>query len=75
MGEEIERDYINEKREKLNKTNAVDEEFLDSSRKSEKISFDLGIKLKVLLMQNLGIVLGFSVMLVMAMNADGLIPE
>lgn len=75
MGEEIERDYIDEKREKLNKTNAVDEEFLDSSRKSEKISFDLGIKLKVLLMQNLGIVLGFSVMLVMAMNADGLIPE
>ena len=36
-------------------------------------SFDLGIKMKVMLMQNIGIILGFGVMCVMAMNPDGIL--
>jgi len=80
MGEEIERDYVLEKRQAMYKTeNAPGEEInlerlVANERTGDKAEFfDLRIKLKVLFLQNLGIILGFSVMAVMALNPDGLI--
>lgn len=78
MGEEIERDYIIGKRQILyDKGEIAAEEEINLDSNSLSVSyetFDLNIKLKVLLMQNLGIVLGFSIMLIMALKSDGLIP-
>lgn len=78
MGEEIERDYIREKRQIMFDEGKIPEEEINLDSSSMEVSaetFDLKIKLKVLLMQNLGIVFGFSVMLIMALKSDGLIPE
>lgn len=78
MGDEIERDYLIEKRKLLFDQDKLPEEEINldytSSADLPEV-FDLTIKIKVLLMQHLGILLGFSVMLIMAMNSDGLIPE
>ncbi len=77
MGEEIERDYILEKQLGLLDAGKISEEE-SNLNEFEKTGaaielFDLRIKLKVLFMQNFGIVLGFSIMALMAMNPDGII--
>ena len=76
MGEEIERDYLIEKRKLLYNNGKIPEEevqlnFSNSLEVPE--TFDAYIKIKVLVIQNIGIVLGFSIMLIMALYSDGLI--
>lgn len=78
MGDEIERDYLLEKRKMLFDQEKYSEEEINLDNPGSidlPEVFDLSIKIKVLLMQHLGILLGFSVMLIMAMKSDGLIPE
>jgi len=78
IGDEIERDYLLEKRKMLFDQEKYSEEEINLDNPGSidlPEVFDLSIKIKVLLMQHLGILLGFSVMLIMAMKSDGLIPE
>ena len=70
MGEEIERDYIREKRQLMYDEGMIPEEeiYLNSSGSMESMeTFDLKIKLKVLFMQHIGILFGLLVMLLMAL--------
>jgi hypothetical protein len=70
MGEEIERDYIREKRQLMYDEGMIPEEeiYLNSSGSIESMeTFDLKIKLKVLFMQHIGILFGLLVMLLMAL--------
>ena len=70
MGEEIERDYIREKRQLMYDEGTIPEEeiYLNSSGSIESMeTFDLKIKLKVLFMQHIGILFGLLVMLLMAL--------
>ena len=76
MGEEIERDYLIEKRKLLYNNGKIPEEEVQlnfSNSLDVPETFDAYIKIKVLVIQNIGIVLGFSIMLIMALYSDGLI--
>ena len=78
MGDEIERDYIEEKEKnklKESSQNSEEVEQLDTQNSNVKRvliedSFNIMIKIKILLIQNVAIILGFSFMLLMAIYSD-----
>lgn len=73
IGEEIERDYMFEKMQALDQSNIPEEEKnLKSSNSTEHILIDINIKIKVLIIQNIGIILGFSFMLLMAIYSENI---
>ena len=63
MGSDLENDYLND----IRKESAGDE-----NGKTNVSEFNLGVKLKIMFMQNFGIMFGFSIMLIMALYADNL---
>jgi hypothetical protein len=85
MGEEIEKDYLEEKNRERRLVFGKDENVEGSTSSSpnvlkenkspkffEPIEFDFKIKLKIIFIQNLGIIFGFSFMLIMAFVADNI---
>lgn len=73
IGEEIEKDYLNEKYSILNdecKTFADNQTRIEDKIHDTSQIFDLTIKLKVLAIQNIGILFGFTFMLFMAMYSE-----
>ena len=75
MGDQIERDYLEEKQKKRQ------EEFNQLSEEEKQLenlntnpgledSFDVVIKIKILLIQNVAIMFGFSFMLIMAIYSE-----
>ena len=82
MGDEIERDYMEEKRQKkhLEMNGLTDEEknLTNASTKChttdehESDNCELKNKIKVFLLQNTGIILGFSFMLLMALYSGNI---
>lgn len=73
IGEEIEKDYLNEK---YSISNDECKSFGDNQIKTDENTndtsqiFDLSIKIKVLVIQNVGILFGFAFMLFMAMYSE-----
>ena len=64
LGDEIERDF--HANANLNKTNDEERTLSNPSTSKPQEPFDLGLKLKILVIQNIGIITGFSFMLIMA---------
>lgn len=58
MGNELERDYLNEIRE---------ESAIKNNGKLKANEFNLMVKLKIMFLQNFGIMFGFSIMLILAL--------
>ena len=84
MGEEIERDYMEEKRQKRhlamngltdeekNLTNVSAKCDTSEERELDHNDCELRNKIKVFLLQNAGIILGFSFMLIMALYSGNI---
>lgn len=77
MGEEIERDYLNEKysigndeRRTLSQNGCNDSKRGEESTEDITQIFDFAIKLKIIFLQNLGILFGFGFMLFMAIYSE-----
>jgi zinc transporter ZupT len=69
MGDQIERDYLEEKLQKrIEKSNRDSAE--EKQLANKEASFDVMIKIKILIIQNLAILFGFSFMLIMAIYSD-----
>ena len=71
MGEEIERDYLLEKN-RMKPTTEEERNLNEEKNSNVNEEFDLKIKIKILLIQNLGIILGFSLMLIMALFSENI---
>ena len=74
MGEQIEKDYFNDKKvRKLNETvDQIEEEKNLAQNTDVKVEepFEIQIKLKILFLQNIGILFGFCFMLFMAIYSE-----
>jgi hypothetical protein len=75
MGDEIERDYLTGKLDRKLKNLTEEERNLSSSLKkilNNREMFDIKIKLKIIFIQNIGIILGFCFMLFMAIFSENI---
>ena len=74
MGEQIEKDYFNDKKSKKQNDTAdqVEEEKNLAQNVDVRVEepFEIAIKLKILFLQNIGILFGFCFMLFMAIYSE-----